>query len=305
MKPALWMVLAAAALPLAAQTDLEREYRAQLAAQPQPVWLGWRVPAARTSGLGCDYNREGSVVHLEPPKEAIVLFRIEGGRVERIRTLSGFCEPEAGDVPIRWLKDVQPAQSVALLATLATEGNSALNAIAMHADPSADQVLERFLDPKQPEAIRLRVVQSIGWRPNALPLLKKVIASDPDIRVRERAVSSLANSKQPEALELLTSIAKSGDDARLRTQAVSGLGRKSGAAIVATLTSVIDKDADPNVRRRAISALQSMPDSEGVPVLIELARSQRDVFLRKDAMNSLKNSRDPRALAFFEEVIKK
>jgi len=48
-----------------------------------------------------------------------------------------------------------------------------------------------------------------------------------------------------------------------------------------------------------------MPDGEGVPVLIQLAKSQRDLELRKQAMTSLQHSRDPRALAFFEEVIKK
>jgi hypothetical protein len=36
-----------------------------------------------------------------------------------------------------------------------------------------------------------------------------------------------------------------------------------------------------------------------------MARTQRDLEIRKHAMSSLQHSRDPRALAFFEEVIKK
>ena len=54
-----------------------------------------------------------------------------------------------------------------------------------------------------------------------------------------------------------------------------------------------------------MSALQSMPDGEGVPVLIQMAKTQRDPEMRKQAMTSLEHTRDPRALAFFEEVIKK
>jgi len=324
MKPALWLL--AAALPLAAQPKLlvnaqtdtrsaasgpEREYRTLLAAQPQPAWIGYSVPAIRTSSLGCDYVRDSyataGVVHLEPPDHAVILFRVENNALDRIRVLSPNCEIDAGGVPMHWLNDVQPAQSVALLVSLVPErertGDGAVRAVAVHADPAADQALERFLAPDQPESLRLRAVSYLGSR--NLDAVKKVIAGDPDVRVRERAVSGLANSRQPEALDLLISIAKADNDSRLRAQAVSGLGRKSGPKVVTTLTGVIDNDADPNVRRRAMSALQSMPEGEGVPVLIQMARTQRNPELRKQAMTSLQHSRDPRALAFFEDVLKK
>ena len=324
MKRAIWVL--AAALPLAAQpkllinaqTDtrsaaagLEREYRTLLTAQPQPSWIGYSVPAMRTGNLGCDFVRDGyataGVVHLEPPDHAVILFRVENNALTRIRTLSPNCEIDAGGVPVHWVNDVQPAQSIALLVSLVPEregaGSGALQAIAMHADPAAEAALERFLAPTQPDHIRLRAVSYLA--PRNLEIVKKVIAGDPDSRVRERAVSSLANSRQPEALDLLISIAKSGADSRLRLQAISGLGRKSGANVVATLTSVVENDPDTSVRRRALSSLQSMPDGEGVPVLIQLAKSQRDLELRKQAMTSLQHSRDPRALAFFEEIIRK
>jgi hypothetical protein len=320
------LLLLVAALPLAAQpklllnaqTDtrsaasgLEREYRTLLAAQPQPAWIGYSVPAIKTNSLGCDYVRDSNgtatTVHLEPPDHVIVLFRVENNALDRVRALSPYCEIDAGGLPVHWLNDVQPAQSVALLASLIPErertGDGALHALAVHADPSADAALDRFLAQDQPQSLRMRAVSYLA--PRNFPLIKKVIAGDPDIRVRERAVSSLANSRQPEALDLLTSIAKTDPDPRLRQQAVSGLGRKSGAPIVATLTGIVEKDSDKTVQRRALSALQSMPDGEGVPILIQLARSERDLDLRKQAMTSLQHSRDPRALAFFEEVIRK
>jgi len=323
MNRVIWVM--AAALPLAAQpkllinaqTDtrsasagLEREYRTLLGAQPQPAWIAYSVPTVRGGSLGCDYVRDSintaGVVHLEPPDHAIILFRVENNALNRIRTLSPNCEIDAGGVPVHWLNDVQPAQSVALLTSLVPEreaGGGALQAIAVHADPAADAALERFLAPEQPENIRLRAVSYLA--PRNLNLVKKVIASDPDSRVRERAVSSLANSRDPEALELLISIATSNNDSRLRLQAISGLGRKSGPKVLSTLTSIIETDRDSAVKRRALSALQTMPDGEGVPVLIQLAKTQRDLELRKQAMTSLQHSRDPRALAFFEEVIKK
>lgn len=324
MKPALWLLAAAATLGaqpkllLNAQADtrsaaagLEREFRTLLSAQPQPAWIGYSVPAVKTRNLGCEYVRDSGatagVVHLEPPTEAIVLFRVENNAVERVRALSPYCEIDAGGVPVHWLTEVQPAQSVALLETFVPDrerlGDGPLHAIASHADASATRALERYLAPDQPESLRMRAVSYAASR--SLDLVKKVIASDPDIRVRERAVSSLSSNRQPEAEALLLSIMNGGGDSRLRLQAISALGRKSGPKVLAALRTIAEKDPDSGVRKRALSALQNMPDGEGVPALIELARTQRDPEMKKQAMQSLQHSRDPRALAFFEDVLKK
>ncbi|HEV2448401.1 MAG TPA: HEAT repeat domain-containing protein, partial [Candidatus Sulfopaludibacter sp.] len=223
MKRALWLL--AAALTLAAQPKtlvnaqvdtrsaaggLEPAFRALVSAQPQPAWIGYMVPSTRTFNLGCEYvNGNGwngsGVVHLEPPDHALILFRVVNNAVERIRSLSPDCEIDAGGVPFHWLADVQPAQSVALLSSFATNHdmpyNSAMNAIAAHGDPAADQALERFLAPDQPQALRLRVVNWMGSSrgKHGLEVLKNLIANDADLRVRERAVNALSSSREPEA----------------------------------------------------------------------------------------------------------
>jgi len=48
-----------------------------------------------------------------------------------------------------------------------------------------------------------------------------------------------------------------------------------------------------------------MPDGEGIPMLIQFAKTTKDNEVRKQAINSLGQSHDGRALAFFEEVLKK
>ena len=317
---------AMAALPLAAQPKfivnakadtrsaaqgLEREYRSLLTAQP--AWFGYEVPATRTASLGCDY-RDGyngsGTVHLEPPPTAIILFRVEGGAVQRIRSFSPFCDIDVGGLPMHWLTDVQPAQSIALLETFVADrervGDSPVSAISAHSDPSADQALEKFLASNQPQSLRLRAVSSLGAARgrHGFEVLKKLIASDPDERIRERAISAVSSSREPEAMDLLISIARTNPDARMRTQAVSSLNRKSGPKVLETLTAVVENDSDPNVRRRAISSLQSLPDGQGIPSLIQFARSDKNADVRKSAMNSLRDTRDPRALAFFEAVLK-
>jgi HEAT repeat protein len=327
MKRALWLL--AAALPLAAQPKLlinakvdtrsasgglEPAFKALVSAQPQPAWIGYTVPSTRTFNLGCEWvNGNGGtagVVHLEPPDHALILFRVVDNAVERIRSLSPDCEIDAGGVPFHWLTDVQPAQSVALLASYAKDHdgpyNGAMNSIATHADPSADQALERFLAVDQPQPLRLRVV---GWMGSSrgkhgLEVLKGLIASDPDLRVRERAVNAVGSSHEPEALDLLISIARSDKNPKLRAQAIGDLGHKPSQKVVATLTNAIENDSDVDVQKRAVSALQSLPDGEGIPLLINVVKSTKSPEVRKQAMSNLRSSRDPRALTFFEDMLK-
>ena len=327
MKYALWLAIAVAQLGAQPQllvnakldsrpasAGLEQTFRPLVTGQPQPAWIGYSVPSIRTF-MGCDYVRDGwsqpGVIHLEPPDHAVILFRVDGGKVERIRSLSPDCEIDAGDLPVHWLTDVKPAESVALLNTFATQRerymDGAMNAIAMHSDPAADAALQKFLAPDQPESIRLRVVSWFGPSRGrrGYDVLKGLIANDPNERVRERAISTLGNSKEPEAVELLIATARKDPNPRMRMQALSALHRHSGANVLATFKDAIENDQDIQVKRRAVSALQSMPDGEGVPLLIQLAKTTQNAEVRKQAMSTLGNSRDGRAVTFFEEVLKK
>jgi hypothetical protein len=329
MKRILWVLLAA--LPLAAQPKqlinaqtetrsaaqgLEREFRSLVSAQSQPAWIMYSVPAVRNAGMGCDFvnNNYGNsgVVHLEPPDHAIILFRVEANSVMRIRSLSPFCEIDAGNLKVTWLNGVQPAQSIALLETFIGQrdrvGDSVVSAIAVHSDPAADQALERFLATNQPESLRLRAVSSLGASRgrHGFDVLKKLIAGDPDERIRERAVQSLGNTRDADAQEYLLTIAKSDPNPKLRSAAISSVNKRAGGQkVIDALLSIADNDADSNVRGRAVSALQSLPDGQGIPALIQIARNGKTVDQRKKAMQSISHSRDPRALAYLEEMLKK
>jgi hypothetical protein len=326
VKSALWIL--AAALPLAAQPkllvnakvdtrpaggSLERVFREAANAQPQPAWIGYTVPAVHGYGGGCEYVRDdfhtAGVVHLEPPADTVILFRVEENAVTRIRSLSPDCEIDAGGVPVHWLTEVEPAQSVALLATYVSArdrlGDSMVSAIAAHASPAADDVLDRFLAANQPLSLRQRAVSAMSRRgAHGFENLKKVLASDPDERIRERAISALASSNEPGAPELLLATARNATDSRVRAQATGALARKPTPQTPGILAGIAESDLDRDVRHRAISALRSLPDDQGVPELIRIAKSARDPEIRKQSMSSLAQSRDPRALALFEEILK-
>jgi hypothetical protein len=320
MRPALCLI--AAALPLLgqpkllvnAQTDtksaaagLDAALRPLIAA-PAPAWIAYSVPSTRV-GLGCDYVRDGwnqpGIIHLEPPDHALVLFRVEGGEVLRLRTLSPDCQIDAGGLPFHWLNEVKPAESVAVLAAFAEKrdrySDSAMTAISLHSDPSAEATLKKYLAPNQPSVVRVRAVNWFGFA-----VLKDLANSDPDERVRERAVSRLgsSNREMDGAVEVLIPLARKDPNARIRMAAISALQHRSGAKVLDTFREVLESDPDVSVRRRAVGALQNMPDGEGIPLLIQIAKTTKDNEIRKQAMSSLGNSRDMRALTFFETVLK-
>jgi len=299
-----------------AAQGLDSAFQAQVAAVPQPSWIAYSVPTNKTMTLGCEFvSNDGTwfstgTIHLEPPDNAVILFRIASGAVERVRTLSPDCQFDAGGVPFHWLTEVQPAQSVALLAGLATKEwspmSSAMGAIAVHADPSADQTLDKFAGSDQMDSLRGRAITYLGSArgKHGFDVLKGLIANDPDKRIRTRAITALQSSKEPEALDLLITLSKPDKDVTIRTQAVRELGHKRGPQAVAALGDALNNDTDMQVKRAACTSLQGMPDGEGVPVLIQFAKNTKDVQLRRQAMTSLQNSHDPRAVAFFLDVLK-
>lgn len=326
MKPAICVL---AALPLMAQpkllvnaqvdtrsaaAGLEREFNALLAAQSQPAWIGYEVPAVRGSNLSCEYVRDGygstGVVHLEPPDHAVMMFRVEGNKVGKLRSLSPDCEIDAGGLPVHWLTNVQATQSIALLATFVPQrqldSNGSLNAIAVHSDPAADGILDRYLATSQPQWLRRSAASlegSLRGR-HGVDALKTLVANDADDSVKQSAISGLSRNKEPEALTLLISVARSDRDPRTRAQALTALNRKPGQAVLDAINAAIASDPDVSVRRRGVDALASLPDGDGIPALIQLVKTSKDTDVRKQAMSKLQSSRDPRAEVFFEEVLK-
>jgi len=90
----------------------------------------------------------------------------------------------------------------------------------------------------------------------------------------------------------------------IRTQSVFWLGQIAGDAITKNLTDLTGEAAlDREVRKQAVFALSQRPQRDGVPALIQIARTNRDPEIRKTALFWLGQSRDPRALALFEEIL--
>ena len=284
---------------------------------------------------GDSQSLRGSRITLEPPTEFLVLARVENGAVARVHTFTPDCDVDTGGMPLVWLNDAKPDDSIAWLTTLVLShaetakdakedpalrssrplresdidrvAKSAMTAIALHDAPVADRALESFVAPSRPEWLRGETAFWLGsarGEPGAR-LLARMIANDPSDKVRDKVTFGLSVSKVPAALTTLIAAARDDRSTKVRGQALFWLAQKAGKEAMATIAGAIDNDPDTEVKKKAVFALSQMPKDEGVPRLIEVARTNRNPEVRKQAMFWLGQTRDPRAVKFFEDILLK
>jgi len=290
----------------AAAGGLDATLRAIENAQSSPAWIGYAVPIIPGDRQMCCWNNSvrgcflepgsndrtvvvanNQTIKLEGPTELVVLYRVENRQVGKVRSFSPECDLDAGGLPFIWLTSVNAAESVKLLEGIVRDSagaareqtrraDSAVSAIAMHADPAAEQALEDLLAASQPDELR------------------------------RRAVVGLAQRNNPQALNILVGVAHNDKSPHVRGQALFWLAQRVGQKVAeSAINDAIANDPETEVKKKAVFALTQMPSGEGVPLLIQVARANRNPEVRKQAMFWLGQSKDERALAFIEEVLAK
>jgi len=185
------------------------------------------------------------------------------------------------------------------------EGNDTLYVLYRIADRHVDRI--RFASADCPlDAGGLTVRWLTGVSATAsIDWLTRFTAGDSARRLHNQAVVAVALHADPLASNRLLSFARDGKDARLRGDALFWVAQRAGDRALATVSNAIDNDPDTEVKKKAVFALSQMPKDEGVPKMIEVARTNRNTEVRRQAMFWLGQSGDPRALKFFEDILRK
>lgn len=259
--------------------DLSRTFQ-QLLSEAGTAWIAYAVPAnspdwnACCSGnwsggccRGCALeDRKGETagtnitrrpIRLEGTGSAVILYRVVGGRTEKVRTFSESCELDAGGRTLYWLTGVNPAASVTLLKNF---------------------------------------VQPAGTRTNDSTVTRHMVSE---------VLLAISAHQASEAVTTLIDLARNGTESNVRSDALFWLAQRAGDKAAGTITDAIANDPDTRVKERAVFALSQLPKDDGVPKLIEVARTNRNPRVRQQAVFWLGQSKDPRALAFFEEILLK
>jgi HEAT repeat protein len=296
-----------------------------------PTWYGYQVKTTQRDESCCwsDSNRgcwledhsghqsgglhSNGPVHLEGSAAAAVLYRVANNQIEKVQLYSMSCPLDAGGLPVVWLTGVPMSASLAELRQLdspnATDRltDSAIFAIAQHDDPQADTILNQLAAPSQPERTREKVSFWLGTSRGVagVRMLQQMLKNDPSDKVREKVVFGLYVSKEPQGAAALLEAAKYDSSPRVRSQAIFWIAQKAGKQAAATIANAIENDPNTEVKKKAVFALSQLPKDDGIPKLIEVARTQKNPEVRKQAFFWLGQSGDPRALAFFEQVLAK
>lgn len=315
---------------------------AQLQRSGQPLWLGYEVPALpRTNFLWCHDSRDApqsedgccGEYQLESPPSGVVardsagvlkpspanmyvLMRVDHGAIVKVRSANAGCRLNAGGVPFTWITAVQPDDSVAFLAKLASRPDDAedkraiedaLAALAMHASPSATTALVSLAEPANPARLREKSAFWLGAERGheGFQALQQLLSKEQDAKLREKLAFDLSINSDPAAIDELLKMAHADSSPQVRGQAIFWLAQKAGKKAGASITAAIENDPDMQVKKKAVFALSQLPKEEGVPQLMHVADSNSNPAIRKEAIFWLGESKDPRALEYLEAILKR
>lgn len=277
MKPLLLALVAGAALAQAPRPNLtnakfeSRGFSGNLASQIQssaPAWFGYAIKTARGDHQSCCWG------------ESNVGCRLEGGSGT---TING----QVSNTPIS-------LEGTDTLAVLFRVENNQVEKVHVYS-------LNCPLDAGGLSFVWLTDVPGAA----SVSYLEKLIASSTSDRRLDGALFAISQHDVPEGLDALIRLAKSDPSAHTRGQALFWLAQKAGQRAASTIQNAIENDPDTGVKKRAVFALSQLPKDEAVPKLIEIARNQKNREVQKQAFFWLGQTHDPRALAFFEQVLTK
>ncbi len=219
----------------------------RLAASAAPAWIGYEAAGRPRDHQMCDGNggRLANPVKLEGSRELLILFRVEQGKVGKMRTYSSGCELDLGGLTLYWLSGMTPSASVKLLSSFLTGdrrlADSALLALSLQDDPGAVAAL---LDAaKNHENSHVRG-QALFWLAQAagdkaVAAIAGAIENDPDTQVKKRAVFALYNLPREEGVPKLIEVARANRNPEVRKQAMFWLGQSKDPRAVSFFETIL------------------------------------------------------------------
>jgi HEAT repeat protein len=323
-------------------TSLDRELTS-LGAGPDAVWAAWRVPMVDGDRRSCStWQTDGAILYrgevlepnstgstmpppatpptsvsLESGTNLIILARLVGGRLERLRSVDDSCPIDANGRSVYWLNGITPAESLRYLDALTRQdalnidgrrriAESAVQAVALHRDAAADAVLDRLAEGPDSGLRQTATSQLASVRgAHGFQTISRLIASERDRNTRRTLVSSLGQTRQPGTVDALLALARADTDPDVRASAVYAYATRAGQLGIANVLAIIEKDASEAVKQRAVSGLSRLPAAVAVPALIDLARTSPTLAVKKQAVTSLGQLKDARAIAFLEDLVKR
>jgi len=118
----------------------------------------------------------------------------------------------------------------------------------------------------------------------ALPVLKKVLASQRSIKIKKRALFVLSQFETDEALKILLDTAKSSREPDLRKEAINMLGVSGTRSAIEGLVDIYTTSSSADDKKRVIDAWLVADRKD---LVLKSARTEADPKLRRKAIEAL------------------
>jgi HEAT repeat protein len=282
--------------------NLDATFRQLVAAQTEPAWIGYSVPAVgngerRLCCNGDTWISDGIVfvngrlatcglepgdravrtsqgqavpnqgpIRLEGPETMVVLFRVEEKAVQRIRLFSPDCELDAGGRTIQWLDGVNSADSVKLLGTFVTKAE-------LKSDKLTDAAISAIAMHKDEAA--------------DVALERLAAAADNPEFVRKKVTFWMGNARGRRGFEAVKKIARDDPSEDVRKSAMFGLSQSSDAQSIPELVRFARQDASPKVRGEAIFWLAQKAGQRAAAEITSAIENDPDTDVKTRAVFAL------------------
>jgi HEAT repeat protein len=150
------------------------------------------------------------------------------------------------------------------------------------------------------EKLRMRAISALGSTNDerALDVLREIAlgATYADQSPTDSAIHALAAHENVRAVALLGEVATRGQNLKARTHAIELLSRRRGDNVVDELLRLYDAVPEVQVKKYVVAGLGMRKDPRALNKLLEIARSAADVQLRRQAIHAIPNRGDEQDL---------
>lgn len=246
-----------------------------------------------------------------PPTALTVYWHVNAGRVDAVRAFAASC-PIDSATEVHRLSDVDGHRSSALVAQwLATNDSprrdvdTALAALAYHADAGALQSLDGFAQADHARAIREPALFWLGQTRGSegAAIVERIARNDKDDGVREHAVFALAQAHVDDAYARVRSIARSDTVAGVRGKALFWMAQMDAPEARNDIIAAMRDDPADGVREEAVFALSQLDGEAADEALIAVVRGDYPRAAKEKALFWLGQSGSQRALDFIDSVL--
>lgn len=143
------------------------------------------------------------------------------------------------------------------------------------------------------EKLRMRAIRALGNTNDdrALDVLREIAMGQTyaDESPTDSAIHALSEHDSPRAVAILGEVATRGQNMRARTHSIELLSRRRGDNVVDELLRLYDAVPEIEAKQYVLAALGNRRDPRALNKLVEVARSGGDVKLRAQAIRAIPN----------------